>query len=55
MGKRGQKLKKIFSGAVFWSGAVLIGIIAVPVMLLAAAVCLVVKTADFLMRKIDSE
>ena len=47
------RLRKIASGLVFWTGLVLIGILAVPTGVLGCMIFFIWEALSFLLRKID--
>ena len=47
------RLRKIASGLVFWTGLVLIGILAVPAWILCGVMFFIWEALSFLLRKID--
>ncbi len=48
-------MRKIASSVVFWSGLAVIGVIAVPLAILAGFAILIWKGTDLLIKKIDSD
>ena len=47
------RLRKIASGLVFWTGLVLIGVLAIPTGILGGMIFFIWEALSFLLRKID--
>ena len=49
------RLRKIVSGLVFWSGLLVIGVLAVPAGILFGMIVLIWKAIDFILKKINRD
>ena len=49
------QLRKVVSGIVFWSGLIIIGIIAIPTGILFAIIFIVWRAIDFVIKKIEKD
>ena len=54
-GKWKAVLRKIASGIIFWSGLVVIVLIAIPTVIPVGLIILIWKGTDFLVKKIDGD
>ena len=52
--KKKPRLRRIVSGIVFWAGLAVIGVIAIPFVLLFGIFSLLGKALDFILKKIDA-
>ena len=50
-----SRARKIVSGLVFWSGLVLIGVIAIPAGILCGMILLIWEALSFILKEIDRD
>ena len=50
-----KKFRKAASGAVFWVGIIIIGVLAIPTALFLGLISFFLTTTDFLMNKLNKE